>query len=244
VVAANPLGATGGDTDRLPWLAGIRHRRGSFVLHCDAWTTEPGLTVVVGLNGAGKTTLLDLLAGRQSPTEGSRGGRRFVVLPQTADISTGQTVRGVYAYLAGLRGVRRGERSAEVERVLALCDLDDRASQPVNELSGGWRKRVLIGQCLFGQPAGLLLDEPTSSLDVGAARDCWQLLKRLSTRTPAVVATHEASAALEFADRLVMIQGGHVGPAVGGDELRAHLREHEGSAESFLLALITPEGTP
>jgi ABC-2 type transport system ATP-binding protein len=226
-------GATG------PWLRDVRHRRDTFVLTCPEWVTPPGLTAVLGLNGAGKSTLLDLLSGRQRPTEGAIGGiGDFVLLPQSASLRVRQRVEDVYLYLAALRGIPRRTRATDVARVIDACGLREQAQVPARHLSGGWHQRVLIGQCLFGDPAGLLLDEPTSALDVAAARACWQLLTRLARQRPVVVATHEASAALEFADQLVLIHAGAVSRPRSGLELRALRDAYDGSAEGFLLSLI------
>jgi ABC-type multidrug transport system ATPase subunit len=119
-----------------------------------------------------------------------------------------------------------------------MCGLAAHRAVPVRQLSGGWHQRVLIGQCLLGEPKGLLLDEPTSALDVGAARECWQLLSRLAASRPVVVATHEASAALEFSDHVVFVNRGRVESPVSGDGLRARRARFDGSVESFILSLV------
>ncbi len=226
-----------------PALGGVEHRRGSFVLDCPAWSTLPGLTAVVGLNGAGKTTLLTLLAGTATPTRGeATGAGTWPLLPQGASLVTRTRVRDLYRYIAGLRGVPRANRDADTRAALAVCGLQDRADTRLSELSGGWRQRVLVGQCLLGDPAGLLLDEPTASLDVAASRGCWQMFTALAERVPVVVATHEASAALEFADHVVVLHDGHVADPRPGAELRSAHAQTGGSPESFLLGLITPAG--
>jgi ABC-2 type transport system ATP-binding protein len=240
MVSAPQAVATESGAAEGPWLHSIHHRRGSFVLRCEGWRTLPGLTAVLGLNGAGKSTLLDLLSGRQQPSDGKAGEvDHFTLLPQDAAARVPQSVEDLYVYLAGLRGVARADRRAEAARVIDLCGLGEHRDSPVRALPGGWHQRVLIGQCLFGDPEGLLLDEPTSSLDVGAARSCWQLLAELSAQRPVVVATHEASAAFEFADHLVLIQHGEVGEPIAADELRSLRSTFDGSVEGFLLSLFS-----
>ena len=123
--------------------------------------------------------------------------------------------------------------------VVVLVGLENYFETQLGKLSGGWAQRVLIAQCLLGDDSGLLLDEPTSSLDVGAARDVWQLVKSLSSSSPCVATTHDASAALEFGDRIVAIDNGIVLPPRDGNELRASFAESRMSPEAFLLELLT-----
>ena len=236
------LAAEGAEGDLRPRLREVTVRRGSFVLACPEWRTRPGLTAVVGLNGAGKSTLLQVLSGRLSPTRGEvELADRATVLPQVARLANASSVVDLYRYLAALRGVRRDEREPEVQSALERAGLLERAVIPMRQLSGGWQQRALVGQCLLGSPTVLLLDEPTASLDVGAARSIWELMRELAGRLPVVVATHEASASVEFCDQMVTVQAGMVGPALEGDLLRAELSRVSGSAESFLLGLIEPE---
>lgn len=228
-----------------PRVVGAVVRRGSFQLSCPEWTTAPGLTTVVGLNGAGKSTLLRLLTGNRSDlTAGEvQAWPRTNYLPQAASLSSGQSVRDLFIYLAALRGVPRAGRAQAADWGIHAVGLDAHASARVAALSGGWQQRALVGQCLLGRPDIVILDEPTSELDVGAARDVWLLLKALSTDLPVIVASHEASASLEFCDQMVTIDRGHVTVARDGNALRADLAAHAGSAESFLLALIAPDGS-
>ncbi|KRF24760.1 hypothetical protein ASG95_09770 [Phycicoccus sp. Soil803] len=242
VTADHRLAAEGDEGDLRPRLRDVTVRRGSFVLACPDWRTRPGLTAVVGLNGAGKSTLLQLLSGQLGPTRGEvELADRTNVLPQVARLSSASSVVDLYRYLAALRGVRRPDREPEVQSALELAGLVEHAVIPMRQLSGGWQQRALVGQCLLGSPTVLLLDEPTASLDVGAARSIWELMRELAGRLPVVVATHEASASVEFCDQMVTVQAGVVGPPLEGDLLRADLGRASQSAESFLLGLIEPE---
>lgn len=226
-----------------PLLDNVTVRRGSFVLQCEHWSTKSGLTAVVGLNGAGKSTLLNALAGQLVVSSGSAehvGG--FSILPQGASLTANFTVRQLFEYIAALRGVGRAARRAEVDRVLEDCHLTSRADQKLASLSGGWRQRCLVGQCLLGAPPGILLDEPTVSLDVAASRQCWELLKHVSAGIPVVIATHEASAAVEYADHVVTVDDGVVSTAVSGESIRQRYSTYQGSVESFLLSVLVKSG--
>lgn len=224
----------------VPALEGVVHRRGSFTLGCAEWRTAAGLTVVVGLNGAGKTTLLRLLAGLDAPSEGvAHTTDASVLLPQGARLDSRDRVSSTLSYIAGLRGVDRHHRADAVDHALRAAGLDDRRHERLRNLSGGWHQRVLVAQCLLGAARVLLLDEPTASLDVGAARSIWTLLSSISKDVAVVVSTHEASAAVEFADRVVVISDGVVDAPRDGRGLREAMVHHPGSPESFLLALLT-----
>jgi ABC-2 type transport system ATP-binding protein len=228
-----------------PVLEGVAHRRGSFVLTCPAWSTRPGLTVVVGLNGAGKTTLLRLLAGVDSPSEGTaQGTAATVLLPQGARLETRERVASALSYIAGLRGVGRSRRTAAVDEALRATGLGGKRDERLRDLSGGWHQRVMVAQCLLGPARVLLLDEPTASLDVGAARSVWTVLSDLSKDVAVVISTHEASAAVEFADQVVVISDGVVYAPRDGAGLREAMELQQGSPESFLLALLTDGPSP
>lgn len=235
--------ARGRATSLGPSLRDVTVRRGSFTLTCREWETESGLTAVVGLNGAGKSTFLQLITGLLQPNSGSVircPGTNF--LPQSATLNTRQTVRELYGYIAGLRGLRRSEREGQCERAITLCGLERFADTRFNDLSGGWKQRTLVGQTLLGEPQLVVLDEPTASLDVGASRDLWRLMQELAHETTFIVATHEASASLEFCDGLAVVQDGVVEQARDGGELRSLLAQHTGSPESFLIALMQGRG--
>lgn len=226
-----------------PALESVVHRRGRFVLTCREWTTSPGLTVVVGLNGAGKTTLLRLLAGLDAPWRGTAHTTgATALLPQGARLETRERVSSAFLYIAGLRGVERRHRQQAVDHALLIAGLGDQRHERLRDLSGGWHQRAMVAQCLLARARVLLLDEPTASLDVGAARGIWALLSTISQEVAVVISTHEASAAVEFADRVVVISDGVVDAPRDGRGLREAMRNHSGSPESFLLALLT-DGT-
>ncbi|WP_344061206.1 ABC transporter ATP-binding protein [Nostocoides vanveenii] len=214
-------------------------RRGSFSLRCRHWDESPGLTVVVGLNGAGKTTLLKTLAGIQRVTSGRVSGvGNAAFLPQSAQLSSRFRVDDLLTYLATLRGVPSAERDARVSAVVDQTGLSEHRTMRYSALSGGWQQRVLLAQCLLGDAGCVLLDEPTSSLDIAATRELWLVLAELSRSRPFVVSTHSASVALEFADRVVPIRDGVVHEPHDGAQLRADYAASELSPEAYLLDVL------
>src|SRR6204780_5412349 len=144
-------------------------------------TLERGITGLLGPNGAGKTTLLSILATVSEPDAGSvsvlgldpRDGaerveirRRLGYLPQELGYHRHFTVAGFLDYIAILKEITdRRRRADEVARVLAAIGLERRARTRIRTLSGGMRQRLGIAQALLGQPALLILDEPTAGLD-------------------------------------------------------------------------------
>ncbi|HSM52297.1 MAG TPA: ABC-F family ATP-binding cassette domain-containing protein [Thermoanaerobaculia bacterium] len=126
---------------------------------------------MVGPNGAGKSTLLRILAGLETPDEGSvalRKGVRVGYVPQDPVFAPGESVEEVVAgALAGEDRLEEHERGRRVAVALAKSGFGDPAAR-TETLSGGWRKRLAIARELAREPDILLLDEPTNHLDVDA----------------------------------------------------------------------------
>jgi ATP-binding cassette subfamily F protein uup len=123
---------------------------------------------LIGPNGSGKSTLLKLLAGLEDPDSGTlslRRGTRMGYVPQDPGFAAGQTVEQVVA--DGLKDApgEDYEKSIQVAITLGRAGFDD-PEQPVDILSGGWRKRLAIARALAKSPDVLLMDEPTNHLDV------------------------------------------------------------------------------
>ncbi|MFO7279243.1 MAG: ABC transporter ATP-binding protein [Thermoanaerobacterales bacterium] len=190
---------------------------------------------IVGPNGAGKTTLLRWLAGL-TPGAGElviadrpagelrrRERARLVALvPQTPVVPEGVTVAD-YVLLGRTPHIRplgaEGPQDlAAVHDALALLDLVPMAGRVVSSLSGGERQRVLIARALAQGAPIVLLDEPTTALDVGHQQQVLELVDELRrSRGLSVVSTmHDLTLAGQYADRLVLLDAGRVvvdGPA-------------------------------
>ncbi|WP_353988115.1 ABC transporter ATP-binding protein [Ruicaihuangia caeni] len=194
-------------------------------------TIEPGaVTVIVGANGSGKSTLLRGLArllkpvagevrldGRQLRREpGRRLARVLGILPQSPVAPEGVTVRDLVA-----RGRHPHQRfmqtwssadAAAVAAALRSTGLEPLAHRRVDELSGGQRQRAWIAMALAQDPDILLLDEPTTFLDVMHQLEVLDLLHEANrTRgTTVVMVLHDLNLAARYADRLVVMAGGGV----------------------------------
>ena len=179
---------------------------------------EGEIVTVLGANGAGKSTLLKALAGILRPLGGSldRGGldpRRLAYLPQRQQPDRLSVFESV---LLGRRphmtwsATRRDLRQAE--RALTRLGLSGLASRPMDQLSGGEAQKVALARALAQEPAVLLMDEPTSSLDLRNQLELADLVVDLvrSQGLAAVVALHDLGLALRLADRVLLLKNGAV----------------------------------
>lgn len=158
---------------------------------------------IIGPNAGGKTTLLKLILGLLEPHEGTirvfgespRQARgRVGYVPQYArfDRSFPIRVRRAVAMGAlGPGGPRRDGLDEAVEQALARVELAGVADRQIGHLSGGQLQRVLIARALVGDPALLLLDEPTSSVDSRVGRSVHELLEDLSEEMTIVLVSHD-----------------------------------------------------
>ena len=188
------------------------------------------VVALLGPNGSGKSTLLRVLLGQLPPVSGSvrwdgrdvqawprrELARRVAYLPQSPMADGGHRVidvlrlgRTPYWGAFGLESSRDDQVVRDVARTLDLSDLLDR---PMDQLSGGQRQRAFLGRCLAQEPAALLLDEPTTFLDLRHQVELLRLLKRLAKeRSVAVLmASHDLNLAAALADRAVLLDAGTV----------------------------------
>ena len=169
------------------------------------------LVAVIGPNGAGKTTLLSILAGVVAPSTGE------VVLPQGKVGWVPQRV-ALYSKLSAAENLRLfarlegvGDPDAAVLRMLSQTDLEERADEQVSRLSGGNQQRVNIAIGLLCQPAVLLLDEPSSSLDPRQRERLWEFIGQLAAGgTTVVYSTHNVAEAERYADRVLVLVDGEL----------------------------------
>jgi zinc transport system ATP-binding protein len=191
---------------------------------------EPGeFVAIAGPNGGGKTTLVRLILGLERPTEGSarlfgeeshRFSRRATLgyVAQRSQLWTDSpaTVREVVSagrLAAGrLVGPLRRRDRAIVEEAIARVGLHGHAGRPIAHLSGGQQQRAFIAKSLAGEPALLVLDEPTAGVDVGAQEALAALLAQLhrELRVTILYVSHEFGAVEPVVERLVLVRGGVV----------------------------------
>jgi len=244
------LPETGPPTSRDDVLVGqgLHLRYDSVVVAEDLHVAIPrgSLTMIIGPNGCGKSTLLKALARMLRPERGSvllDGAdihreptkvlaRRLGLLPQSPLAPEGITVadlvsRGRYPYQRLLRQWSRDDEVV-VNEAMAATGVTHFAQRGVDELSGGERQRVWLAMVLAQQTGTLLLDEPTTYLDLAHQIDVLELCEtvRAQREMTVVVVMHELNLAIRYADHLIVMRGGEV-LAVGspGDVVTEHLIE-------------------
>jgi ABC-2 type transport system ATP-binding protein len=173
---------------------------------------EPGQLVgIIGPNGAGKTTLLSILAGVSRPTGGE-------VVQPAGKVGWVPQQPALYSKLSAAENLRLFARlekvcdpEASVERMLRQTGLEDRSGEEIGKLSGGNQQRVNIAIGLLCEPAVLLLDEPSASLDPRQRERLWEFIGGLAADgTTVVFSTHNVAEAERYADRLLVLVDGEL----------------------------------
>ncbi|MCA9448802.1 MAG: ABC transporter ATP-binding protein [Candidatus Omnitrophica bacterium] len=190
---------------------------------------EGEVTALVGPNGSGKSTLLKLLCRLWRPTEGTVAldgkdlqtysareiAKRITIVQQSLTLRYSFTVLEVVAmgrYPHTGRIGRLSEMDLQiVESAMEKADVLPLADRHANRLSGGELQRVLLARCLATEASIILLDEPTSNLDLSHALDVLHLCRELAHEGKSVaIALHDLSSALRFADQVAVLSSGRV----------------------------------
>jgi len=184
---------------------------------------EPGeILALLGPNGAGKTTLISIICGLVNASSGSvtvdghdtlrdfRATRSLIgLVPQELTLGAFDTVWNTLCFSRGLFGKKPAP--AYLERLLRDLSLWEKKDSVLRTLSGGMKRRVLIGKALAHEPSILFLDEPTAGVDVELRRDMWALVRRLrETGVTIILTTHYIEEAEEIADRVGIINNGEL----------------------------------
>ena len=177
---------------------------------------------LLGPNGAGKSTFINILAGLVVKSSGSvsiwgfdqdvnpRMSRASIgVVPQELILDPFFSPREALEIQAGLYGVPKRER--RTMELLAALGLGDKADAYARSLSGGMRRRLLIGKALCHSPPVLILDEPTAGVDIELRKQTWDYVRELNNDGVTVVlTTHYLEEAEEMCDRIAIINHGEV----------------------------------
>jgi ABC-2 type transport system ATP-binding protein len=192
-------------------------------------TLQPGeIVAFLGPNGAGKTTTIDMVLGLSQPTSGSvevlgldprhaisRGLVSAVM--QTGGLLKDLTVRETVAYTASLFA-----DTASVDDVLRTAGIQEIADRRVGKCSGGEKQRLRSVRSLLPDPALLLLDEPTTGMDVEGRRTFWSAIRADAEQGRTVLfATHYLEEADQYADRIVLISQGRIVADGTGSQIKA-----------------------
>jgi iron complex transport system ATP-binding protein len=206
--------------------------RENLILHDVSITLRPGVfTAVVGPNGAGKSSLLKIMAGEQLPTTGEVhvNGRDLnayradelsmlrSVMPQHANVQFAFSVEQIVSL--GRHAHKSSQTTDEevIREIMALTDSEKFRGRNFMTLSGGEKQRVQLARVLAQvweetvHPRYILMDEPTSSLDIAQQQHIFHLAKQVCTRNIGVMAiVHDLNQAVQFADELYFLRDGRL----------------------------------
>lgn len=178
---------------------------------------------LVGPNGSGKSTLLKMIAGLYQATSGGLrvfGGdpttcsnirARVSYVPASDSLLSDINIRENLLYRASLRGLSRNESARQVDSVLSFYGLDDLACVDSGALSTGQKRRITFASALIGGPDVLLLDEPTTGVDINALRLIHdQIHGWRSDGLTLVLATHHFEELYDFCDVILVLAKGRL----------------------------------
>jgi ABC-2 type transport system ATP-binding protein len=177
---------------------------------------------LLGPNGAGKTTLISILAGLTHADRGTarilghdvvgdyRTARRLLgVVPQELVFDPFFTVRETLRIQAGYFGLRNVD--AWIDEILHHLDLTAKADANMRSLSGGMKRRVLVGQALVHKPPVIVLDEPTAGVDVELRQNLWRFIRKLNSDGHTIIlTTHYLEEAEALCGRIAMLKAGRI----------------------------------
>lgn len=186
---------------------------------------------LVGANGSGKSTFLKLLSRILSPLQGAVlldgkvihsqppnvVAQQLALLPQQQTVPTGLTVRqlvslGRTPHQPWWQWELNGEDKQKVESAIQKTRLENLSNRPVENLSGGERQRAFLALALAQEPKVLLLDEPTTYLDINYQLQLLELLKELNQQQQLTIVTvlHELNLAARYSDRIALFNQGNL----------------------------------
>lgn len=178
---------------------------------------------LLGPNGAGKSTMINIMAGLVNKTSGNvtiggydhdvnpRQSRAAIgVMPQELNLDPFFTPRAALEVQAGLYGVPARDRRSD--EILEMIGLTDKAHAYARTLSGGMRRRLLLGKALVHHPEILVLDEPTAGVDIEIRQMLWENVRKLNRERgmTIILTTHYLEEAEEMCDEIAIINHGKV----------------------------------
>ena len=177
---------------------------------------------LLGPNGAGKSTMINIMAGLVLKSAGRvriwgfdqdvnpRQSRAAIgVMPQELNLDPFFTPRAALEVQAGLYGVPKAQR--KTAEILSMVGLTDQAEAYARTLSGGMRRRLLLGKALVHHPQVLVLDEPTAGVDIELRQMLWENVRRLNAQGMTIIlTTHYLEEAEEMCDEIAIINHGEV----------------------------------
>jgi len=177
---------------------------------------------LLGPNGAGKSTLINIVCGLVNKTEGSvlieglsiddnapRAKLHVGVVPQEFNFGIFEKVIDIVVNQAGYYGIPRSKALPSAEKYLRLLGLWEKKDVQARELSGGMKRRLMIARALVHEPKLLILDEPTTGVDIELRRGMWEFLENLNASGVTIIlTTHYLEEAEQLCRNVAIINGG------------------------------------
>jgi zinc transport system ATP-binding protein len=177
---------------------------------------EKDFLAIIGPNGGGKSTLLKLILGINTLKKGSisvlgkepsKSLTQIGYVPQNTNVNTDFPIKVIEVVMMGHVGGKKplfGYGKDEIMcamGALSQVGMEDFAQTKIGALSGGQRQRVMIARALCAHPQILILDEPTSSIDITGQKEIYELIKKLNESITIIVVSHDISVILEYANK-------------------------------------------
>jgi sulfate/thiosulfate transport system ATP-binding protein len=231
-------------------VSGVSKHYGDFAALDDvSIDIEPGaLTALLGPSGSGKSTLLRVIAGLETPDDGTvviEDRDVTDVPPQRRDIGfvfqhyaafKHMTVRDNVGFGLKVRKRPKAEVNAKVDELLGIVGLAGYQERYPSQLSGGQRQRMALARALAVEPKVLLLDEPFGALDANVRAELRAWLRRLheEVHVTTVLVTHDQEEAMELADRIVVLNKGRI------EQVGAPRELYDAPSNEFVMGFLGP----
>lgn len=200
---------------------------------------------LLGPNGAGKSTTIHCITGIAQPTSGQilidgtdvvhdyKLARTKVGLsPQEFNVDIFATPEQLMDYMGGYYGIKRDERWQRINELIARFDLEKHRDVKFQKLSGGLKRRAMLGRALIHTPDLLILDEPTAGVDVEQRHDLWAYLKEMNERGKTIILTSHYLEEIEYLCReIAVINHGQIVKQGSKDEF---MRDGKSVEETYL----------
>lgn len=173
---------------------------------------------LLGPNGAGKSTIIHCITGIAQPTSGEilidgtdvvkdyKFARTKVGLsPQEFNVDIFATPEQLMDYMGGYYGIQKAVRRERIEQLIQRFDLEKHRDVKFQKLSGGLKRRAMLGRALVHTPELLILDEPTAGVDVEQRHELWEYLKEMNSRGKTIILTSHYLEEIQYLCRDIAI---------------------------------------
>ncbi len=189
-----------------------------------SFSVEDGEVIgFLGPNGAGKTTTMNMITGFIEPTEGQiiingydiskkpkKAKKQIGYMPEGVPLYTELTVKEFVNYMAELKLLKGKEKKENVEKTIEETGLLDVQNKLIRNLSRGYKQRTSLAGALVGNPAIIILDEPTVGLDPKQITEIRNLIKELGKKHTVILSSHILSEVSQICEKVIIINNGKI----------------------------------